>query len=292
MKVLKRNSGYICKLWLRMIGSFATAVTIASVFVTWGDIHVEGLGVKVCCLGSLLLIFLIISILYACKLRNQKVIWQGFSGKIVIRYADLLKEGFDTESKREKLYVIPVNSSFDTVVDTDISLCDRPLISPNTLHGKWIKMMNDNGMDLPYIDNAIDACLKKQKKSPREIMQDKEKGKKEVYDLGTIAMVRGVGMNTFLLLALTDFDENNNAYVSIEKLEKVIKCLIDFYDQHGQGHELVVPLMGTNFARAGLTSEDCLKIIAAKFQLYKNRIRGDVSIVIRKEDRDRVTIDI
>lgn len=292
IKVLRRNKSYICKVWLRLIGGFATVVTISSVFVTWSDIHVEELSIKVYCLSSILLIFLAMSILYVCKMRKQKVIWQNYSGKIIIRYADLLKEGFDTQSNREKLYVIPVNSSFDTVVDTDISLCERPLISQNTLHGKWIKMMNDNGKDLQYIDDAISACLKKQNKSPREIRQNKEKGKKEVYDLGTIAVVRGVGKNVFLLMALTDFDENNNAYVSIEKLEEVIKCLIDFYDQHGQGYELVVPLMGTNFSRAGLTPEDCLKIIATKFQLYKNKIRGDVSIVIRKEDRDRVTINI
>lgn len=247
---------------------------------------------KMACLGAILFLLSLTAIVYSCSPYRKRVICRSLSGNIVVRYADLLKEGFDLRHKQEKLYVIPVNSSFDTVVDEDISLCGKPLISPNTLHGKWIKKMGENQKDTRYIDDAICACLSNQKKVPRETLQDKEYGKKEVYDLGTVAVVKGVGKNTFLLLALTDLDENNKAHVSIENLGKVIKSLIDFYDEHGQGYELVVPLMGTNFSRTGLTHEDSLKIISAMFQIYKNKIHGDVSIVIHKMDRDKVTIDM
>lgn len=50
--------------------------------------------------------------------------------------------------------------------------------------------------------------------------------------------------------------------------------------------------MGTNFSRIGLTHEDSLKIISAMFQIFRNKIHGDVSIVIHKADRDKVTIDM
>lgn len=248
--------------------------------------------IRVGCLLAILFLLSLAAIGYSCNPCRKKVICQSLSGTILVRYADLLKEGFDLRRKQERLYVIPVNSSFDTVVDADISLCDKPLISPNTLHGKWIKKMSEHQINPQNIDNAICICFNKQKKTPRETLQSKENGKKEVYDLGTVAIVKGVGANTFLLLALTDLDENNNAHVSIENLEKAIKSLIDFYDEHGQGYELVVPLMGTNFSRTGLTHEDSLKIISAMFQIYKNKIHGDVSIVIHKADRDKVTIDI
>lgn len=283
---------YAYKLWLKLIGGFATVVTILSVFVAWEDFHVQNSYMKMVCLVAILFLLSLTAIGYSCNPYRKRVICQSLSGNIVVRYADLLKEGFDLRRKQEKLYVIPVNSSFDTVVDEDISLCRKPLISPNTLHGKWIKKMSENKKGPQYINDAICACLSKQKKIPRETLQDKEYGKKEVYDLGTVAVVKGVGKNNFLLLALTDLDENNKAHVSIENLAKAIKSLIDFYDECGQGYELVVPLMGTNFSRTGLTHGDSLKIISAMFQIYKNKIHGDVSIVIHKTDRDKVSIDV
>jgi hypothetical protein len=72
----------------------------------------------------------------------------------------------------------------------------------------------------------------------------------------------------------------------------VIKALIEFYNQHGQGHELIVPLMGTNLSRAGLTHDDSLRIITSLFQLYGNKIHGNVRIVINKKDKDKATINI
>lgn len=109
--------------------------------------------------------FLLIAVIeYSCNPYRKRVVCRSMSGTIVVRYADLLKEGFDLRHKQEKLYVIPVNSSFDTVVDEEISLCGKPLISPNTLHGKWIKKMGENQKDTRYIDDAICACLSNQKK--------------------------------------------------------------------------------------------------------------------------------
>lgn len=291
-KILKQNLRYAFTLWLKLIGGFATVVTILSVFVTWKDFHVQNSYMKLVCLIAILFLLLITAIGYSCNPYRKRVVCRSMSGTIVVRYADLLKEGFDLRHKQEKLYVIPVNSSFDTVVDEEISLCGKPLISPNTLHGKWIKKMGENQKDSRYIDDAICDCLSNQKKIPCKTLQDREYGKKEVYDLGTVAVVKGVGKNTFLLLAVTDLDEKNNAHVSIENLGKAIKSLIDFYDEHGQGYELVVPLMGTNFSRIGLAHEDSLKIISAMFQIFRNKIHGDVSIVIHRADMDKVTIDM
>ncbi len=290
INVLKQNIHNIWRTWRSLVGSFATIVTIASVFVSWSDIKIEKFYVKVLFLVSVLFLLLIITIAYTCKWRKRKVIWQDTSRRIIVRYGELLKEGFDKTNERERLYVIPVNSAFDTIVDTNISICDKPLISPNTLHGKWIKMMNENGLDLEYIDDAIRTCLKKQKKKYKYALAEdkKKKGKREIYELGTVAVVRGVGHNTFLLLVLTDFDRNNNAYVSVENLEHVIKSLIDFNNQYGQGYELIIPLMGTNFSRLGLSYDDSLRIITNKLLLYKDKIRGDVSIIIHEADRDKV----
>lgn len=289
--VINQNALYVGKYWIKCIGGFATILSITFLFVTWDDIGITSLNNKIEFLIVIIIFLLFWSILWICFIKRKKVIWQSASGKIIVRYADLLEESFKSK-KTECLYVIPVNSAFDTIVDEDISLCDKPLISPYSLHGRWLKKMLESGKKIKEIDEEIKICLQKQKKVPCDFLKDKEKGKKEIYDLGTVAMVKGYSKNIFLLLALTDLDENNIAHVSVEKMEEVIRDLIYFYDQHGQGHELVIPLMGTNFSRAGLTHDDSLRIITSMFQLYGDRIHGNVSIVIYKGDKDKVTIDI
>ena len=56
-----------------------------------------------------------------------------------------------------------------------------------------------------------------QKLVPKRIIsdEDKERGKKEVYDLGTVAMTRGKNNSTFLLLAISEFDKDNIAHTSV-----------------------------------------------------------------------------
>lgn len=289
--IINQNVQYIGRYWLRCITGVGSLLSIVFLFVTWDDIGIITINSKVTFVIVICASLLVWTMLWTCFIKRKKVIWQSASGKITVRYADLMEEGFKRK-KTEVLYVIPVNSAFDTVVDEDISLCDKPLVSPHSLHGRWIKRMLEMGRKLSDIDEEISLCLQTQKKAKHVLEGNRERGKKEIYDLGTIAMVKGNSKNIFLLLALTDFDENNIAHVSAEKMEDVIRALIYFYDQHGQGHELVIPLMGTNLSRAGLTHNDSLRIIASMFRLYGDRIHGNVSIVIYKGDKDKVTIDI
>lgn len=294
INVIKQNMQLIWKCWMKFIGFAASILSIIFIFITWEDIGITRLFFRLEIIAILCIVLLLWSMLWSCVFKKKKIIWQSASGRIIVQYGDLLKEGFDKKNERDRLYVIPVNSAFDTIVDTDISLCDKPLISPNSLHGRWIKKFLKNGGKIEDIDKEIAVCLRKQKASPCKVLSEdeKERGKREIYDLGTVSIIKGVAGSTFLLLASTNFDENNNAHVSVEELEYVINALINFYNQHGQGHELVVPLMGTNLSRAGLTHDDSLRIISSMFQLYGNMIHGDVRIIIYKGDKDKVTIDI
>ena len=74
--------------------------------------------------------------------------------------------------------------------------------------------------------------------------------------------------------------------------DRCIKSLLNFYDQHGQGHRLVIPLMGTNLSRAGLSHNDSLRVITSLFQLYGDKIHGEVDVVIYKGDKDKVKMCI
>ena len=100
------------------------------------------------------------------------------------------------------------------------------------------------------------------------------------------------GADELLLLAISEYDKDNIAHTSVDDLEMCIKSLLNFYDQHGQGHRLVIPLMGTNLSRAGLSHNDSLRVITSLFQLYGDKIHGEVDVVIYKGDKDKVTLDI
>lgn len=105
---------------------------------------------------------------------------------------------------------------------------------------------------------------------PKSIIadKDKERGKREVYELGTVAMIRGNNNGRYLLLlAISEYDKDNIAHTSVDDLEMCIKSLLNFYDQHGQGHRLVIPLMGTNLSRAGLSHNDSLRVITSLFPI-------------------------
>lgn len=294
LKVIRQNLQFIGKTWVKILGIFASIVSIFFVFWTWDDLHIKSAQMKFVIILMLGMLALILSIIWTCVIIRSKVIWESASGKIKVCYSDIIKEGFNKRNKEEKLFVIPVNSCFDTIVDEDITACCKPLVSSNSLHGIWIKAMQKNGFRIEDIDSRIQKCLQMQQLVPIRVIsaEDKDRGKREVYDLGTVVFVRGNNNCTFLLLAISEYDKDNIAHTSTDDLALCIKSLVDFYDYHGQGHKLIIPLMGTNLSRAGLSHDDSLRVITSLFQLYGDKIHGEVDGVIYKGDKDKVTLDI
>lgn len=238
VNVIKQNLEFIGKTWMKCIGTFASILSLFFLFWTWDDIRITSTQYKCVIIILLCVLALILAILWTCIFKRTKTIWESPSGKIKVCYSDIMKDGFDKRNKEEKLFVIPVNSCFDTIVDEDISTCSKPLVSPNSLHGRWIKTMVNKGFTIEEIDNKIHNCLEMQNLVPKSIIadEDKERGKREVYELGTVAMIRGNNNSTFLLLAISEYDKDNIAHTSVDDLEMCIKSLLNFYDQHGQGH--------------------------------------------------------
>ena len=92
------------------------------------------------------------------------------------------------------------------------------------------------------------------------------------------------------MLALSSFDDNNNAQSSKEKLGKAISGLIDFYDKHAQGYKMCVPIMGTGLSRIGLSEQEALEIILSIIKLNSGKIHGEITIVIYNKNRDKLSI--
>ena len=71
--------------------------------------------------------------------------------------------------------VIPVNTCFDTIIGDGI-------VSAKTIHGKWIKNMNENGIDTARLDEIIEQNIHKQSLQPVGLHSKAEKPKgKQVH---------------------------------------------------------------------------------------------------------------
>ena len=236
-------------------------------------------------------ILILVAVIYAVVkvISYNKIV--VLRGKLVLRYGDLWKTAFNTNGKK-KIVVVSVNTTFDTIMDEDLSMVNKPLVSPTTIHGIWLKCMKDRGVAIPDIDGQISDSLNLQGISPMEVLSSdvKVRGKLECYSKGTIAQCE-YGDTVFYLLALSEFDKNNNAQNTKEELVQTIMKLINYYDEKGNGFDIYIPLLGTGQSRTGITRKDSLEIITSLFKLYEEKIQGCVNIVVYSKDRDKVSLE-
>lgn len=291
-EVMKKNVENIGKTTLTIAGGLFTVLSIVLSFITWEDVGITDIFIKILIFLSILCVALIVSILWICIVKRNYLIWDNGDGKINVCYADIMKLGFSQKNKTKKIVVIPVNTCFDTIVDENLSIYDKPLVSPTTVHGMWIKNMINHGFQISDIDSAIDNYLSLKGIIPiKELsQQEKKRGKRKCFENGTIAVVEGKNNIEFFLLALSEFDENNKAQASKEEVIKCLKKLLEFYDINGQGYQMYITLMGTGRSRAGLTHYDSLQITKSVLSLYNEKIHGTINIVVYQKDRNKVSI--
>ena len=121
------------------------------------------------------------------------------------------------------------------------------------------------------IDKGINDILSLQGIVPAKILNHdiKDRGKIECYEKGTIAQYEYEN-TVFYLMALSEFDENNNAQNTKEDLVQTIIKLIDYYDKKGNGFDIYLPLLGTGQSRTGVTREEYNEVLKKIERLNEN----------------------
>ena len=119
---------------------------------------------------------------------------------------------------------------------------------------------------------------------------EKPRGNLKDFDNGTIVIAPEYNGITFFLLALSEFDKNNEAQSTKDDVIKCLKKLLSFYSSNGQGFEMYLTLMGTGRSRAGLTHEESLQTIKSVLSLYKQEIQGTINVVVYNKDKGKVSI--
>lgn len=181
-----------------------------------------------------------------------------------------------------------MNTHFDTILDENIADVDKPLVSPSTIHGLWLKKSYKNKSPM-VLNQEIQNYLEKAKKS-YTVDSDKERGNQKRFSIGEIAIVRGENGVTFFLLAISDFDANNNARSNDENIQIALRSLLEFYDKSGNIYPMYLPLIGTGNSRTGLSHKDSLNLIKHTFMLNKDLIHQEINVVIWNKDKNKVSI--
>lgn len=183
----------------------------------------------------------------------------------------------------EKLFY---NTAFDTQVTKKLEGSQRPIVSENTIHGQWLKRMEQSGVDMKRLDERIAISLENLGYVP--IANDKDRnGKPDQYALGSCALIETEN-TSYILVAISEFDEMNNAKSNPNIIDSSIKSLLNIYNIFGQGYDLYMPLVGTGRSRAGLSINEAYHLMRNCIINNSHLIQGHVYLVIRQEDRTEI----
>ncbi len=178
---------------------------------------------------------------------------------------DLISIGFNKkDAPGEKIVVIPVDTGFTLKVD---SSSREPLISKDSIHGKWIIRMKKAGHGTKWIKSHISYI-----------------GQNGIGKIGIIKTRDSI----FYLVALSELGDRNKASSSEENVKKCLESVIKEYDFGSQGIPLYLPLMGTGRSRAGLTPKKSLELIESFLLEKRGQIHGEINIVVYRKDLDKV----
>lgn len=287
--VIKLNCRYIFQNTLHIAGTAYTVATIILAFVSWNDLKITSTTHKIFALLFIFVGSFILAGIYTLFFKKSKTLWSRGSGSVQVRYMDILKLAFSKSSSSKKIIVIPVNTNFDTIVDTDLSAHDKPLVSEKSLHGQWVNAMISHGYTREELNQKIQQSLSLTHITPC-YTKGRSPGNPDFYPFGSTAILRYNQRVTFFLLALSEFDDDNVAYCSPGNYLASLAALIDCYIQHGQGYDIYIPLMGTNLSKARLSHKEAMDKIVSILKLRENQLFGKITVVVYPKDRKYVTI--
>ena len=236
--------------------------------------------------------FMAIALLEAVKNDNressEELLWNSGTGSLSIEIGDLFSHGFGKPRKVKQIVVIPVDTTFETKVTWKYEGAEAPLISPKSLHGKWIVRMGQMGASPEELDDRVKSSLRRQLVKPIQDQGIAPSGRAE-YPIGTIAIIENA-RSIFFLLAISQLDEHNNAHATREDISYSLQTLVEMYDKVGQGFDIFIPLMGTGESRAHLTHQESLDLILDSLTRNASLVHGRAVVVVYRNDAKKLAI--
>ena len=206
------------------------------------------------------------------RLILKKKIWNRGKNSIILLSGDLMSLSFNAKEKnKEKIVVIPFDKDYHLNITR---LNDSyPEVSIETLHGQWIKRMQDDDLTTDDIKKEI------------------ENGIINRSSIGSISKVYHNSV-LFYLVGLSEFDEFNKAHSSVDAIKICVKNILEEYDKTGQGAPIYIPLLGTGRSRIGLSYIESIRAIKEECLKHKENIQGTVNIIIYTKNLEEIGDDI
>lgn len=175
-------------------------------------------------------------------------------------------------AKGSNYVVIPVNEYFDTLVNTKI-------ISASSLHGQFINKYYQ--YNSPTLHEEIEEYLVQRNIEYNKVDQrPNDGGYHKKYPLGTCVPIQR-GQTTFVLVALTHFDDEDHAYVELSELGRCISSVCRFLEKNAGTKPAYIPLMGMGLSRLNQTAQFILKYTLDTIVGIKDlAIPGDLNIIV------------
>lgn len=169
--------------------------------------------------------------------------------------------------EQPELKVINFNEYFDTIADNKI-------IAKNSLNGQFIL---NKVHDVKELDSVISESLKD---SIKVSNNERPNGKKIKYELGSI-----VEYNDYLLTALTKFDKDNRANLSLRDYLVFLMNFWDNLDKIYANRSVCITLFGsssiTRFKDTNdVTDQDLIEIILWSFKVSKIKFKYPTTITL------------
>lgn len=174
---------------------------------------------------------------------------------------DIISMAFNIkECKNFKIVVIPVDDEFTMILSKHGD--NNPLISKDSIHGKWLTRLFELGFTSAKIKRKIEYIDNQFLKIGKFIYNQTE----------------------FWLIPTSHLGKRNKSESSKNFIEKAVDAIIDEYDISGQGEELLIPLLGSGRARVFTSNQDSINFISEKIINKSKTLKGKIKLIIYKKD--------
>ncbi len=205
--------------------------------------------------------------------------WKKGPGSLCWKCGDLLHYGFANRKKARNLVAIPVDCTFKTHVTRDYECVTIKEVSERSVHGQWLTRMAQSGVLEDDLKERITNVLRSSG------VTDYREG--DSCPRGTVVAI-DANRATYLLLAVTRFNERGMSEATAEEVEDSLRSLMRYYDENGQGNDLYLPLVGTGLSRSNMDKRDSFEMIRRVVTDCSSFVGGKVTIVVLPEDAEEI----
>ncbi len=283
IKRLKTNFSVLKKHFVSYWSALSTFVCLILTFISCDELGINGIANKILALLGIGVLAIILSIISIYSRRSKRIFGNSNTG-VSLRYGDLMQYGFPKRKQKNCIVVIPVNRCFDLS-------CEGNLIASTSIHGQWIKHFIDCPQKEEELHNEICDILVSSKSSFIKVnKKDKKLGYLNRYEPGTVVELKSDKNVIFYLWAVSKLDKNLRASCNEIEYYNAVYGLLDYYDSHGQGVKMYCPITGDRFIRPVRKTNDILNYMISTFKFSKDKIHGQVEIVVYEKMKSDISI--